>query len=438
MSRTLPNIGLKGDYTVGDDDWGPEMDANLLKLSTLVQGAVISRIAAVPGSPAEGDAYVLTAAPHDQNVAVYDDGAWVYFAPAEGWWFYDRDANKYISFDGAAWVEYVSGGGGGGGGGGDDALYRFGGFFTSEPGANEVVMRHVATDAFTVPADLDGSYVVVDGNPSATTELSVQLNGVEFATISIDNAGVVTLAGDETDVVAGDVVAVVAPADSNDLANVAFTFRAGTMMSGGGGGTRTTPTMVQMDTLRNDGTIALPVAPTDGNLMVFVAGGFGNSLPGYVPPGFSVFSIDGVPSANLVLIAFKRVESGDTGSYAISASDNQAAVLYEFSDAAGLAQIAGGALPFVNSTDFEIGMLEPFVDGVRLVAMTNDNAANFAIDAATGLTVDFYGDNTGGANHTSAFARLNPATFVDGKVTGDITGWSSAGYAYWVLFGPAS
>jgi hypothetical protein len=108
MSRTLAGIGLKGDYAVGDDDWGPEMDANLLKLSVLLQAGIIGRVAAVPGSPAEGDAYVLTAAPHAQTVAVYDDGAWVYYTPLEGWWVYDRGTNNFIVFGGATWANYVA------------------------------------------------------------------------------------------------------------------------------------------------------------------------------------------------------------------------------------------------------------------------------------------------------------------------------------------
>lgn len=114
MSRTLANLGLKGGYADGADDWGEEQNANLLKLSVLVQAGVKGRVAAIPNAPAEGDIYVLTAAPNEDAVAVYDNATWSYFVPAKGWLLYDRDAEVYISYDGAAWAELATGGGGGG------------------------------------------------------------------------------------------------------------------------------------------------------------------------------------------------------------------------------------------------------------------------------------------------------------------------------------
>lgn len=113
--RDLPGIGLKGNYGIGDDGWGTDQNLNLLKLSALVQGGVKSRLAAVPGAPAQGDVHILTAAPNAQTVAVYDGAAWVYLTPAEGWWFYDRGTNNYITYNGAAWSDFAGGGGGGGG-----------------------------------------------------------------------------------------------------------------------------------------------------------------------------------------------------------------------------------------------------------------------------------------------------------------------------------
>lgn len=109
--------------------------------------------------------------------------------------------------------------------GGGTTAYRFGGFFTTTPAANEVVMMHVATDAFTLPALLAGTQVSVGINPSADTVLAVEINGVAAGTITISAAGVVTLAGVGGAVAAGDLVTVTAPASSNGLANVAFTLK---------------------------------------------------------------------------------------------------------------------------------------------------------------------------------------------------------------------
>jgi hypothetical protein len=75
--------------------------------------------------------------------------------------------------------------------------YRVGGFITNTPTASEILLAHVATDAFTLPAGLAGSQVeAIPGagvNPAATFVLSLQKNGVEFGTISISDAGVVTV-----------------------------------------------------------------------------------------------------------------------------------------------------------------------------------------------------------------------------------------------------
>lgn len=112
MSITLPNIALKGGFADGVDDWGADMNANLLKLAVLTQAGILSRVAAVPADPVDGAVYVLTAAPNANAVAAYSNGAWAYFLPSEGWLVYDRGADTYISFNGNAWVPFTGGGGG--------------------------------------------------------------------------------------------------------------------------------------------------------------------------------------------------------------------------------------------------------------------------------------------------------------------------------------
>lgn len=113
-ARALPNLGLMAFFDPGEDGWEDEMDLNLLKLSVLTQGGVISRVAVVPGAPAEGDVHIITDAPNANDIAVYDNAAWVYFTPVEGWLVYDRDTDEYLSFDGATWTALATGGGGGG------------------------------------------------------------------------------------------------------------------------------------------------------------------------------------------------------------------------------------------------------------------------------------------------------------------------------------
>lgn len=114
--RVLPNLNLMAFYTPGEDGWGNEMSLNLLKLSVLTQGGVSQKVAAEPGAPAAGTIIVLdeTHATHPNAVAAYDDGAWVYFTPSEGWLVYDRAANEYLTFTGVIWDVFAGGGGGGG------------------------------------------------------------------------------------------------------------------------------------------------------------------------------------------------------------------------------------------------------------------------------------------------------------------------------------
>jgi len=119
MKHALPNIGLIGGFVENEDGWGPDMNANLAGLSVLVQASVAGRVDALPGSPAQGDVYILTT---DQRIAYYDEGNWRYIVPQAGYTAYDRELAVRLEYDGAAWAEVVAGGGDGGGGGGGGAV----------------------------------------------------------------------------------------------------------------------------------------------------------------------------------------------------------------------------------------------------------------------------------------------------------------------------
>lgn len=119
-SRSLPNLGLQAFFDLGEDGWNDEMDLNMLKLSTLVQGGVLGRVDSLPSSPTNGDVYLLnsTAVGNPNMIAVRDGGQWFYFEPSEGWLLYDRFANVYVTFNGTVWQELATGSNGGGGGSG--------------------------------------------------------------------------------------------------------------------------------------------------------------------------------------------------------------------------------------------------------------------------------------------------------------------------------
>ena len=64
-----------------------------------------------PGSPAEGDSYLLPASPsgawasYARHIAVYINGAWVYIAPRRGMIVYVADETAFVHYDGSAWQD---------------------------------------------------------------------------------------------------------------------------------------------------------------------------------------------------------------------------------------------------------------------------------------------------------------------------------------------
>lgn len=79
-------------------------------LDALVQLTILDRdLTSPPGSPAEGDRYIVGGSAtgawsgHDDDVAAYLDGAWSFFTPIEGWIAWAADEDLPLAFDGAAW-----------------------------------------------------------------------------------------------------------------------------------------------------------------------------------------------------------------------------------------------------------------------------------------------------------------------------------------------
>jgi len=108
--RTLPGLALTGFWDEGSNGWKDAMDANLRALSALVQLGVISRTTALPGSPSDGNIYIIPTGETDAGkVAVRDNGAWVNLTPAEGWTAWVADDDEAVVYDGSAWG--ASGGG---------------------------------------------------------------------------------------------------------------------------------------------------------------------------------------------------------------------------------------------------------------------------------------------------------------------------------------
>lgn len=116
-----PNLGLPYLLAAQSQKHVTHNDA-IRALDALVQMAVINRNLAIPPvSPAEGDRHIVATSPsgswsgHAGHVAAFQDGAWMFYAPKQGWLAWVGDENVEVVFDGTVWTALSAGGGGGGG-----------------------------------------------------------------------------------------------------------------------------------------------------------------------------------------------------------------------------------------------------------------------------------------------------------------------------------
>jgi hypothetical protein len=88
------------------------LNESLLALDTLVHLAVEDRdLTAPPGSPVEGARYIVAATAtgawtgREDDVAAFEDGAWAFRTPVEGWRAWVSDEDRLVVFDGADWID---------------------------------------------------------------------------------------------------------------------------------------------------------------------------------------------------------------------------------------------------------------------------------------------------------------------------------------------
>jgi hypothetical protein len=90
----------------------------LRALDALVQLSVLDKdLASPPGSPADSACYIVGASPtgawsgQATHIAAYQDGAWAFYIPLEGWLAWVADENVLYAFDGASWIPAPGAGG---------------------------------------------------------------------------------------------------------------------------------------------------------------------------------------------------------------------------------------------------------------------------------------------------------------------------------------
>jgi hypothetical protein len=84
---------------------------SLRVLDALVQLAVLDKdLGTPPGSPAAGARYIVATAPVDAwsgqagSIAAWQDGAWAFYAPREGWLAWIADEHRLYAWTGGAWA----------------------------------------------------------------------------------------------------------------------------------------------------------------------------------------------------------------------------------------------------------------------------------------------------------------------------------------------
>lgn len=215
--RSLPGLGLEGFWNLGSNGFKDGMDSNLRILSALVQLTALSRVTALPGSPVDGNIYIVPsgAAEHANEIAIRDNGAWVYVVPKEGFVATVADENVLVWYSGASWSALPTGA---------PTPYDVGGTIVGIPSSDMVMLRYPMPRAVSFPTNLVGSLAVSGVAASASAEFSIRKNGVQFATMTF-GAGLTTavFAGTATNFAAGDVLTIMAPnTPDTTLADLGF------------------------------------------------------------------------------------------------------------------------------------------------------------------------------------------------------------------------
>jgi hypothetical protein len=186
--------------------------------------SVLSRTTSLPGSPSAGDIYIVpTADPGGDNIVFYYDDDWHALTPDEGWTAYVIDDEENVQFVGGEWTVFAAGDGGGGGG---DTI-ELALFVSGKPSASEVVFRHDATAAYTLPAGLIGSQGSAGIAATASTVLTIKKDASTIGTATWAIAGTEPTLAMASDAVfaVGEVLSVTAPTPQDaTLADISLSF----------------------------------------------------------------------------------------------------------------------------------------------------------------------------------------------------------------------
>lgn len=115
-ATTEPRSSLKYGWTLAENAWKNDMDANLLSIGQFAYHLSVKDrdLTTPPGSPASGDTYIPAAGAtgawsgQSGNVAVWSGTAWVFGTPRIGWVAYIEDEEKLSAYKSAGWSAGVA------------------------------------------------------------------------------------------------------------------------------------------------------------------------------------------------------------------------------------------------------------------------------------------------------------------------------------------
>lgn len=247
-------------------------------LETLQRG-VDDRGVTSPGSPSDGDAYILgtgfTASEWTaftaNDIVMYSNGGWYGITPVEGIELYVADENSVYTYNGSSWVEsstshdrshamtgtsdhtatnwrlFHSNGSGevveiGFGESGNilesqgasaapsfvDAPYQIAAFVPDTPDTSDTIAKIVTAETGYFPAGMTGSQGHADTAPSGgAVTFSIKKNDVEVATAAFSD-GVSTCVFSAASAItfsAGSRISIVSPAGLQSMADISFTLK---------------------------------------------------------------------------------------------------------------------------------------------------------------------------------------------------------------------
>lgn len=117
MANQEPSLGIWTDYVTGESGWTNQFNFNMSKLATMCQLTVINRtLTAAPGTPANGDTYIVAAAPTGTwanqagKIAVWRAtlSQWEFYAPRNGLQAVILAESKMTTYLSGAWTPGIT------------------------------------------------------------------------------------------------------------------------------------------------------------------------------------------------------------------------------------------------------------------------------------------------------------------------------------------